>query len=871
MNFHQANKGNLWQLMLSFSLCLCCGTSFSTSAIAANNGQDKSNQEKKIFSKNHTPESNTLKLSAGTKASKAIPAKKIDNAPKIDGKLDDAVWQNAAIVSEFTTFEPNVGNPASQKTEVKIAYDNEAIYIGAYMHDTAPDSILQQLGLRDSWNLNADMFAIFLDTYDDDINSFGFFVTASGVQNDLRESANGEDGSWDAVWASKVQIVDDGWIAEFAIPYSALRFPKQEVQNWGVGFMRNLRRLRERSTWQNFDPAEAGFVNQFGTLEGLTGITPPLRLSFSPYISTYYQTYRDKDYPEDNNNTKAIRGGMDIKYGINESFTLDMTLIPDFGQVQSDDEILNLGPFEVRYNERRPFFMEGTELFNKGNLFYSRRVGSRPSYYWDVEDSLEDGEEIVSNPAETQMFNATKISGRTKDNLGIGFFNAVTGEMNAEIKNAEGETRIMQTEPLANYNILVFDQALKNRSYVSLINTNVMRAGKGRDANVTGTEFRLNNKKNTYALEGGLNVSQIWEEDLNDKGYESGYALGLNWGKTSGNFRYFLFTNIENDTYNPNDLGFLYNNNEWTSGVRLRYSTFNPIGIFNELFGGINLNYSRLYKPSEYQNVGVVGWFGTTFTNFLNLGFNYSYRPTIGYDFFEPREDGRFHRVSRGGHIGGWMSSDYRKKVALDVNWSYESEGLYNVRGFDLWIGPRIRFSDRLLVIYGIGKVSNPNEIGYASIVEHDEDDVDNEVIYGRRNRSSYNNTLEFQYLFSSKMAINFRARHYWSRVTYDKFHLLEDDGYLGTTTFNDDLDVSYNAFTLNLGYTWQFAPGSEMSIVWKNDIYHSLDSDSDNYANLTSENYFDNFSRTMQSPQTNNFSLKVLYFLDYQRLRNVF
>ena len=210
---------------------------------------------------------------------------------------------------------------------------------------------------------------------------------------------------------------------------------------------------------------------------------------------------------------------MDVKYGINEAFTLDMTLIPDFGQVQSDNKVLNLTPFEVKYNENRPFFTEGTELFNKGNLFYSRRVGGQPLHYGDVENQISSNEEVVKNPVESKLINATKISGRTKSGLGIGFFNALTKPMYAEVEDNNGNKREIETNPLTNYNIVVLDQTLKNNSSISAINTNVTRSGSDYDANVTAGLFNFNNKKNTYNWYGKFALSQlIYPEAKNVKG-----------------------------------------------------------------------------------------------------------------------------------------------------------------------------------------------------------------------------------------------------------------------------------------------------------------------------------------------------------------
>ena len=338
---------------------------------------------------------------------KSLQAFKTIQAPKIDGNLDDAVWVNAQGLTDFVQNFPTYGLPASQKTEVKIVYDNTAIYLGAYLHDD-PSLIKKQITARDGeQQQDVDYFSVFFDTYNDNQNGFQFLVTTANVQSDAKLGPNytGDFGSygdktWDAVWDSKVSIKTDGWVVEMRIPYLSLRFAKKDVQNWGLQLLRSVRRTNETSFWSPVDPNVNGFVNQFGDLADLKDIQPPLRLSFSPYITTGYRSS-----PVNNTyiNEWLRNGGMDVKYGINESFTLDATLIPDFGQVVSDNVVNNLTPYEVKFQENRQFFTEGTELFNKSGLFYSRRVGAMPGGYFGIK-AITDADpniEIVKNPGIT--------------------------------------------------------------------------------------------------------------------------------------------------------------------------------------------------------------------------------------------------------------------------------------------------------------------------------------------------------------------------------------------------------------------------------------------------------------------------------------
>ncbi|MBK7182455.1 MAG: hypothetical protein IPH89_05700 [Bacteroidetes bacterium] len=244
-------------------------------------------------------------------------------------------------------------------------------------------------------------------------------------------------------------------------------------------------------------PQVSALVNQFGDITGIENIKSPLRLSITPYVSAYLENYPYNQIGK-SNNSYSFNGGMDIKYGINESFTLDMTLVPDFGQVQSDNQVLNLSPFEVQFNENRQFFTEGTELFNRAGLFYSRRIGGQPLNYYNAYNQLNEGEYLKENPASSQLINATKVSGRTKKNLGIGIFNSTSKPMFATISDSLGNTQ-KETRPLSNYTYC-FRSSIKNNSYISLINTNVTRNGGDYDANVTGTNFDLLTKKTNMPL-----------------------------------------------------------------------------------------------------------------------------------------------------------------------------------------------------------------------------------------------------------------------------------------------------------------------------------------------------------------------------------
>ena len=298
----------------------------------------------------------------------------------------------------------------------------------------------------------------------------------------------------------RCKVHSDGWSFEMRIPYSALRFSGKDKQVWGLNITRRRNKTGQQYMWNPIDPKVNGFINQEGEWTGIENIQAPLRLSFSPYLSSYINHY-PYNTAGVKNTTASLNGGMDMKYGITDGFTLDMTLVPDFGQVQSDNQVLNLTPFEVKYNENRPFFIEGTDLFSKGNLFYSRRIGGVPVNHYEVSDTANDAyhihadEHFLKNPLESKLINGIKLTGRTSKGLGIGFFNAITQPMYATVEDTIGNKRNIKIDPLTNYNIFVLDQTMKNNSAVTFINTNVTRNSGYNNANVTAGLLDLNKKK----------------------------------------------------------------------------------------------------------------------------------------------------------------------------------------------------------------------------------------------------------------------------------------------------------------------------------------------------------------------------------------
>lgn len=808
-----------------------------------------------------------LTLRAQNSGPKMLPAKRTHQQVKIDGLIDDPAWKDAAVLDTLVEFRPKVGaleNPET-KTLAYLMYDDEGIYFGGYCYERTKDSIARELTGRDGYGAN-DYVGIILDTYYDKLNGFEYFVTPLNEQWDAKiappqedNNNGGEDFSWNAVWKSGAVIHDSGWSFEMFIPYSAIRFGKKEVQNWGLNITRRRRKTEQQFAWSPIDPNKNGFLPQEGVWTGITHIKPPVRLQLSPYFSIYANHF-PQNQPGTQNLTGDFNGGLDLKYGINQAFTLDATLIPDFGQVQSDNQVLNLTPFEVKFNENRNFFTEGTELFSKGNLFYSRRIGGRPLHLYDVYNFIGPDESVIRNPVESKLINASKISGRTQKGLGIGILNAITSPQYATVENTTTKAQYsIQTDPLTNYNIFVLNQSLKNNSSLSLVNTSVWRSGSDYDANVTAALFDLNDKKNTWNAGGKAAVSNLSGYEAPGK-IQTGYSQELFMGKTSGRFNFRIWQELTDNRFSSNDLGYFTNNNYLDHGLWMGYKWTEPKGIYNRIFMNFNARLSKLFTPvaglePQYQTARINYNFNmqTRKNEWFGSFLSYNFREN---DFYEPRTTGWFFRRGSSLLFGGFFQSNSVKKYSLSLEaFSRTFFTFYRGLGLDFNFRQNYRFNDRFSLLHRLNLGPRFNNIGYSYTRNSQE------IIFSRRKINTIENILGAKFNFNNKMGINFRLRHYFSCVENKQFFFLKKDGRLDPNNpYNPNQDRNVNFFNIDMVYTWQFAPGSFLNLVWKNAV---LD-----YDTQVEKNYFKNITQTLEADQNNNISLKVIYFLDYLQVK---
>lgn len=785
---------------------------------------------------------------------KSIATKLITEPITVDGKVEEKVWETVQSATDFIMFQPDNGKAVApeKRSEVKVLFDNNAIYISAKMFDDQPQKILKEISKRDDFG-TADFFGVFINGYNDGQQNFQFFVNAADGQADcIATDTNGEDYSWDAVWDSKAIITDFGWTVEMRIPYAALRFSPEKIQTWGINFFREIRRDRQKYSWNFIDSKLGTFTQQNGILTGIENIKTPTRLFLLPYSSFYLNA-------NDQQKTKGtLKGGLDIKYGINDAFTLDAILIPDFGQTKYDDQILNLGPFEQQFNENRPFFTEGTDLFSKGNLLYSRRIGGAPTLY----PTKEKDEIIIDNPASVNLLNALKISGRTKGGLGIGVLNAVTEKTNATLQNTKtGAIRRELVEPLTNYNVLVLDQRFRKNSSVTFVNTNVTRNGSFRDGNVSALVWDLNTKANTYNLSGDFKYSYV-----NDEIVKKGIATQLNFAETSGNYRYSFGTDLYTKDFDNNDLGINFQTNYYSFYGNANYRILNPTKSFN----GFRVNYNNFLQFNKEtgqvqgNNININTNIETKKNNSYGLGIVFN--PFENYDYYEPRQSGRYVITPKSYGFWAYYSRNYNYKFAFDINPEYFRSDEPGREFIGLTVSPRYRFNDKMAVVYDFGFSRRNNNKGYIDKVENTIDaSLDKMILFANRNVVTYSHNISGKYSINSQVNFNLLVRQYWSYAENKNILQLAPNGRLvDFMGYNLNKNSSFYSWNMDLSCSWWFAPGSQVSFLYRNS--------SANFEDLINKNYRDNLNTILTNEKLQHtLSISVRYFIDYNEAKNLF
>ena len=540
-----------------------------------------------------------------------------DHAPVIDGREDDPVWRTAPATSEFLEFRPNEGKAPRFRTEFKAAYDDRNLYVFVRAFDPHPDSIMTALTRRDVRG-PSDQLKIMIDSYDDRLSGFEFAVNPVGVKRDYAMyNDRDEDDSWDGIWDVGTRVDSTGWTAEFRIPFSQLRYANTENHTFGFGVWRDIERYKERTSWPLYRSSQSGISSQLGELVGVRGIASFHRLEVVPYVVAKSLSVAQTSPPNANgwDRSQRLTGGADIKYGITPNLTLDATVNPDFGQVEADPSVVNLTAFETFFQERRPFFIEGTGLYsyqlncsivNCGGegLFYSRRIGRSPQLLGLYGDA--------ASPNVTPILGATKLTGRVHGGLNVGMLEAVTGRVVG--------TAARTTEPVTSYTVLRAQQDMRDgRTNIGAIVTGVNRSLDQwtdtllhHDAWAAGTNVRqrwgaskweatasltgsmVNGSRQAIAATQNRAVHLYQRPDAglpldSSRTSLTGDAEDVSFGKSGGNMVHFQ-TSWERQSpgFEVNDLGYLRRANQQSFNNWMGFTFTKPTRFYRQLSGNFN-------------------------------------------------------------------------------------------------------------------------------------------------------------------------------------------------------------------------------------------------------------------------------------------
>ncbi|HEV7389010.1 MAG TPA: DUF5916 domain-containing protein [Gemmatimonadaceae bacterium] len=667
-------------------------------------------------------------------AARNMRASRATAAITIDGKLDETAWATAPMSSDFTQSYPKVGAKPTDPTEIRVLYNDDALYVGVRMFDAHPDSIAAQLARRDASGIYSDWLHVMVDSYRDRRTSFRFSVNPKGVQKDVLEfdDRNGEDLNWDAVWEVATTVDSLGWTAEYKIPFSQLRFggvQKGTERIWGLQIMRDIARRNERDSWSPWKTTDPCFVSCEGDLTGIIDIPVPQRLEVLPYVSTKLtRAPGDPGNPFYKANDASPSAGADLKYGLPGGLTLTATVNPDFGQVEVDPAVVNLSAYETFFPEKRPFFVEGANIFNIGSInggpsygnqqiFYSRRIGRSPQRFASGV--------FVDAPDATTILGAGKVTGKVGQ-WTVGLLNALTAEEKASVIDAGGVESTTPVEPLTNYfagrvrrdfrggNTLVgMGGTAVNRNLSDDVFKNVLRSS----ADVGSLDFEHRWADRRWSMTGAFSGSTIAGSQAvllsaqrssaryyqrPDADYLAvdtaahrlgGYSAKLGLNK-SGTWQMAATAKAISPGYEVNDLGFM---------GRVDYRNLGMSGSYNNTDAGKFLRGYQLFLGTNHAwNYGGDKIWTSTF-NQVTVNFNNLYNLYFGGEYDPSAID---DRLTRGGPLGrqptqwgGWMEldSDQRRFLSYTLNAFYYGDEKHGYSK-DLGLGFTLRPSSSVLV-----------------------------------------------------------------------------------------------------------------------------------------------------------------------------
>ncbi len=799
--------------------------------------------------------------------------------PSIDGTLDDALWQAAPAGTDFIQKRPHPGQPSSQKTEVRIAYDPDAIYVGVRMYDTAPDSIVAQLARRDQ-GIYSDWIFICLDSYYDRRTGFVFGVNPRGVKMDLLlYEDTREDGGWDAVWDVATRQDSAGWTAEFRIPVSQLRYSTQASNNddvvWGLNVLRKIARYEEEAFWSPVRSDQNALVSVFGDLVGLRGIAQTRRLEVVPYsMSRLIRAPGDAANPFYRSNESSVGAGADIKLGITSALTLTATINPDFGQVEADPSVVNLTAYETFFPEKRPFFVEGFDIFRAGigvgdgdsgneSLFYSRRIGRAP------QGSAPDAAEYVDMPQAATILGAAKLSGKTRSGWSIGALSALTAQETANFVDEGGQRDEVVVEPRTHYGVarIIKDfgngesaiggtfttvnrdlpaelHTLRSNAFAGGLsgrhrwnNGNFQITGFLVGSHVTGDTAAINRTQRSSAR-------YLQRPDNDYAAYDptrtslSGYAAGFEFFKTGGgHWRYAFVMNARSPGFEVNDLGYMQNADRILQVAYVGYDQYNPGKLFRRWDINVNQWNGWNFGGSHNELAGNING---------SMEFHNAWDMWWGVRRNQPRlsesalRGGPSMRLPGGSGFNVGIDSDERKAFNYWISFDYYAEDETDGRSIGIYPGARWRLGNRAELRFTPGISLNRTAAQYIDRIDAGGNDT---YLFGALDQVTTSFTTRLSYTFTPnlslqvyaepfisagdfggfKQVVNPRASSFNDRfatfadgeVAYDAQDNRYEVNRNGTQFGFDNPDFNFRALRSNAVLRWEYRPGSVLFLVW--------------------------------------------------------
>lgn len=796
------------------------------------------------------------------------------DAPVIDGKLTDAGWDIVDWTTDFTEREPDENTPPTEQTKFKIVYDKNYLYFAFRCYDKNPKKIVKRLSRRDGFE--GDWVEVNIDSYHDKRTGFSFTSSVSGVKGDefISENGNNWDGSWNPIWVLKTNVDEEGWTAEVRIPLSQLKFGNDKEQIWGIQVQRRFFRAEERSVWQRVPLDAAGWVSEFGELRGLINIQPQKQLEIQPFMVSQLKTYpKETGNPFRDGRDAKITGGLDAKIGITNDLTLDLTINPDFGQVDADPAAIALDGFQIFFQERRPFFVENKNIFNyqfadgQDNLFYSRRIGRSPQGYPNTS-----GSEYVDIPVNTTILGAAKFSGKTKNGWSLGILESLTDKEFATIDN-DGDRREEIVEPMTNYFVARAQKDFNNRnSYFGAIVTSTNRNLQGdalnylrKSAYSFGLDFNHNWKNRKYYLTGNIVASQVngskeaitnTQRSLThlfqrvDAGHVTvdenrtslaGTGGRFEFGKSSvGHWRYYGLFSWRSPELELNDVGFLRQADDIKQIGILTHQTLKPVGVFRR----INTRFEQMTTYDFDGNHNRTQYSLSSNANTTNnwyLNYQIVYKPRIFTNTV--LQGGPRFRYSEEVFNSVNIGTDSRKKLRFELGavYSQGKDNSFSYAEFNtgLTFQPMNALTFSMYPNYSINKSKTQyvTQTTFGTTPRYIMADIDQRTLSA---------SVRVDYNINPNLTIQYYGEPYISRGKYNDFNRVtnpvanyygdridvfnnnqisydvDNDTYLvdedtdGATDYGiGNPDFAYVQFRSNLVLRWEYIPGSEIFLVW--------------------------------------------------------